>query len=167
MTYGSSDESAATVESLVHLQDALQVAEQGRELLACFDRYGTADHASTTTAFDAFLAGLYGADFVMTDFDGPLFDRGPMHLIFTPGLAALVARAANLMTLRMFTHTLARGHRGTYGGSGYPYFDRAYRSGGLRALIERLEEFCAAARRSQQAHLQDDSELELIRPVPF
>ena len=95
----------------------------------------------------------------MTDFDGPLFDRGPMHLIFAPGIASLVSRASNLPTLRMFTHTLARGHRATYGGSGYPYFDEW---GGLRALIERLEEYCAAARKRQQTVLQDDSELDLV-----
>ena len=59
------------------------------------------------------------------------------------------------------------GHRGTYGGSGYPYFNRSYRSGGLRALIERLEDFCAAATTRQQTYLQDDSDLELIRPVSF
>jgi hypothetical protein len=67
----------------------------------------------------------------------------------------------------MFTHTLARGHRGTYFGSGYPYFDRAYRSGGLRALMERLDELCATARRHQWTWLHDDPELDLIRPVGF
>lgn len=167
MTYGLSDDSAARVASSVHLQDAVEVAARGRELLACFDRHGTDDNPRTTTVLDALLTALDGAGFVMIDFDGPLFDRGPVQLLFAPGLAALVARAANLMTLRMFTHTLARGHRGTHAGSGYPYFDRAYRSGGLRALIERLEQFCAMARCRQQPHLQDDSELDLIRLEPF
>ena len=167
MTYGSDDESAARVASPVHLQDATEAAERGRELVACFDRHGTEEHPRTTKSLSAFIAALYGVGFVMTDFDGPLFDRGPMHFIFAPGLAPLVARSANLTTLRMFTHTLSRGHRATYGGGGYPYFDRAYKSGGLRALIERLEEFCAAARQRQQMVLQDDSELDLVRPVPF
>lgn len=165
MTYG--EDSMARTDSVVHLKDAVEVATRGRQLLRCFDRYGTDDHAPTTKAFESFLAALYGAGFVMTDFDGPLFDRGPMQLIFAPGLAPLVGRAANLTTLRMFTHTLSRGHRGTYGGSGYPYFNRSYRSGGLRALIERLEDFCAAATTRQQTYLQDDSDLELIRPVSF
>src|SRR4051794_27877113 len=104
MTYGSSKESAATVDSPVHIEDATQVVECGRQLLACFDRHGTGEHQSTSRALDAFLAALYGAGFVMTDFDGPLFDRGPMHLIFAPGIASLVSRASNLATLRMFTH---------------------------------------------------------------
>ena len=67
----------------------------------------------------------------------------------------------------MFMHTLARGHRATDAGFGYSYFDRAYRSGGLRSLVERLECYCTLALAHQWEKLQEDLELELIKPVRF
>lgn len=155
MNFSYSDESPATVTSAVRLSDALQVVARGRELLSCFDRHGVDPHPATTQAFRPFLAALYGAGFVMTDFNGPLFDRGPMSLLYTPDLAAPVARAANLLTLRMFTHTLVRANRSDSSG-GYPCFDEAYGSGGLRALIERLAELCAEAESQHKTHLRDD-----------
>lgn len=155
MKFTYSDESPAKAASAVRLSDALQVVARGRELLAGFDRHGVEYHPDTAPSFTRFLAALYGAGFVMTDFDGPLFDRGPMALLYTPDLAAAVARAANLLTIRMFTHTLARSHRSDDSG-GYPCFDTAYQSGGLRALIDRLEELCAAAEKQQQTHMQGD-----------
>jgi hypothetical protein len=155
MRFSYSDESAATVASAVRLSDAQQVVARGRDLLACFDRHGIDPHPATSQAFPPFLAALYGAGFVMTDFDGPLFDRGPMSLLYTPGLAAPVAHAANLLTLRMFTHTLVRANR-TDSSGGYPCFDEAYQSGGLRALIERLGELCAETEARHRTHMQDE-----------
>ncbi len=140
MAWTYSETVPAAVESPVPVNDAVQVVELGRKVLARFDRDGLEGGGKAEKDFSAFVKSLYGAGFVMTDFDGPLFDRGPMQLLFAPGLASVVAQAANVMTLRMFMHTLARGHRATYAGSGYPYFDRAYRSGGLRALIDRLDQ---------------------------
>jgi hypothetical protein len=149
MTFTYTDDCPATVASAIRLSEALEVVRRGRAFLACLDRHGIEAHPDTTRAFGRFLEGLYGAGFVMSDFDGLLFDRGPMLLIYEPGLADALGRAANLTTIRMFTHTLARAHRSDCG-DGYPCFDRAYRSGGLRALIERLEQHCGTA---QEMHL--------------
>jgi hypothetical protein len=149
MKFAYTNESPATVASSIKLSDANLVVLRGHDFLTCLDRRGVDPNPDTTRAFGLFLEALYGAGFVMSDFDGPLFDRGPMEFIYEPGLAAAVGRAANLLTIRMFTHTLARAHRADCG-DGYPCFDRAYQSGGLRALIERLEQLCASA---QERHL--------------
>ena len=165
MAYKYTDSSPATLESAIDLNDAIRMVSRGRTLLACFDRYGTGDHARTTKALHGFLEALYGAGFVMSGFDGPQFDIGPMYLMFTPGVAPLVVMVSNLLTIRMFAHTLARGHRAADGGDGYPYFDRAYRTGGLRALIERCDQFCESARRQGCNYLREGSDAELIRAL--
>lgn len=166
MTYAYRDDKPATFDSPIHVADALRVVELGQRVLKCFDQYGVKTHSSTSKAFDAFVKALCGSGFVVADFDGPLFDRGPMHFLFAPALSALVIANSNLTTIRMFVHTLCRGHRGTDGGEGYPYFDRAYRSGGLRALIERLANDCQVARERGSSVLIDSTTL-LIREVPF
>lgn len=96
------------------LQDAREVDRRGRLLVGIFDRHGHGDNAETDRAPTEFLESFYGAGFVMTDFDGPLFDRGPMLLLATPALSVQVVGASNITTLRMVAHTWARGHRGTY-----------------------------------------------------
>jgi len=129
--------------SRITLQDAREVVRRGRCLVGCFDRRGYEGHAKTDRALAEFLDGLYGAGFVMTDFDGPLFDRGPMELLRTPALAVQVVGASNVTTLRMVAHTWARGHHATYEFAGYPYFDQAHRTGALGAWVGRLDELCA------------------------
>ena len=159
----SAYDACPTIDCPVPYNEAIRVVHSARQLLARFDRHGTAEHDVTERIFGRFLRTLYVANIVMGDFDGPLFDRGPLPLIFTAGVANVFARAANLLTVRMCLHTLARGHRAVYCG-GYPYFDTAYYSGGLRALVDRLEEFCVLARRRQWLDLRDDPDLQTIRP---
>lgn len=151
---------AADTSSRIHLEDARNALKRGQRLLKCFDRHGVADHPSTSSAMEKFGASLGHSGFVMRDFDGPLFDRGPMHWLFVRDQAPKIIRASNLLTLRMFFHTLARGHRATWSGSGYPYFDRAYESGGLAALLDRLACLVAFSEEAASAYLIDDSSAE-------
>lgn len=158
------DSSLATFESPVLLADALRVVQSGRRLLKCYDRDGAHEESPPNKAFGAFHRALYGAGMVMSDFNGPHFSHGPIFFFFMQGLGGLLARSSNLSTLRMFLHTLARGYHVNAGGIRLPYFDHAYRSGSLQAIIDRLEQFCDLARARQWQHLQDDLELDLIRP---
>lgn len=80
----------------------------------------------------------------MTDFDGPFFSKGPYQWVFDRGLAPQLFRKANLETLRMYLHTLQRHMKWGYAGAGVPGFDEAYRSGGLKAIVDRLDELIRA-----------------------
>lgn len=97
------DKEPTTIGSSITLQDALAVVNYGKQLLVCFDEFGvdtgTDCPAPTNEVFSSFHNALYGAGFVTGDFDGPIFDRGPMHLLFIPGVATLVTQSANLATV--------------------------------------------------------------------
>ena len=135
----------AKTDSEVFLDDAHEVVDTGREFLRRLDEYGTEPTDETSRVFSGFVEAIYGAGMVMSDFNGPLFDSGPGRLIFDREVAAAIVRRANLLTVRMFLHTLARGHRATEFGN-YSYFDEAYESGGLKCLLDRLDEFCRVAK---------------------
>ena len=143
----------AYTDSRVRLQEAGEVVTRGRQLVKCFGQHGIGDHPETDKALEGFIEAIYGAGFVMSDFDGPLFARGPMNLILDPALAVQVVQASNTLTLRMISHTLARGHRGTYEFSGYPYFDQAFESGALGAWVARLDQLCSEASGAGLEHL--------------
>jgi hypothetical protein len=143
--YQYGDGGTVTTESSVSVADSQRTVSLGRELIASFEAHGVEDHPRTDKAFSAFHEALYGAGLVMTDFDGLTFSNGPHQLIEDATAAPVVAQAANLLTVRMFFHTLARGYHWTDNGSGYSYFDAAFKSGGLLGLINRLEELCECA----------------------
>lgn len=155
----------AVMDSLICIGDARLVVRHGRQLCDCFDacdmESGTDCPEPTNEVFSAFHDSLYGAGFVMGDFDGPQFDRGPMRLLFIRSLAPQMVQASNLFTIRMFTHTLARSFRAGYYGAGYSPFDNAHQSGGLRAIIERIERYCDFAASQGWLYLQDNPKLDL------
>jgi len=139
------DSKLATTTSEIHLEDGRKLLQAFQKVLENFDRRGMDVQGDSDLDFDKFYKLLYGSGMVMSDFDGPLFDRSIGRLIVNPIIAPAMMRQANLLTIRMVLHTLARGYRATECGGGYPYFDEAYRSGGLREIFNRLEMFCAAA----------------------
>ncbi len=90
--------------------------------------------------FSAFQDLLYGAGMVMTDFDGPAFCTGPYGLFMEQPTAAAILPRANLLTLRMVLHTLARAFRHSDIGSTYGPFEDAFRSGALDLIMTQLEQ---------------------------
>lgn len=166
MKYETKNEKVAT-DSEISVISAKQVFEYCSTLLQRFSENGTEENSSTTQIFSKFLEALYGAGFVISDFNGPQFDTGPMKYIFMPGLAPLIAACSNLVTIKMYYHTLARGFRGTYYNSGYPYFNRAYRSGGLCGLNERLNKYIEYAEKSGSLYLIESNGINLIKEIEF
>ena len=154
MKYRSS-EHCVTTSSRLFRKDAEEVVELGRAFLACLGKDGAELDPAAMERFEAFIKALYSAGFVMTDFNGPLFARGPLLYLFDRDLGPRVAASANLITIRMFLHSLVRGHRATDCGIGFPYFDEAWASGGLAALIERLSRLCERAREADMMELDD------------
>lgn len=151
------------MDSKVSVTDTRVVVRNGRELCHCFDNCdATSDEHSpdlTWEAFDTFHNSLYGAGFVMGDFDGPSFGNCQMRWLFKRELASQIVHYSDLFTMRMFLHTMARGFRFTFYGSGHPYFDDAYASGGLLAIIDRLEMYCDVAASKGWEYLKDADEL--------
>jgi hypothetical protein len=143
LTY--SDESART-DSEILVVEAELVVKTGRAFLRSLDRHGIRTNDETWQAFSPFLDALYGAGMVMSDFDGMLFYQGPGRLIFDRQVAADVASHSNLLAVRMFLHALARGHKAAEMSEGFPCFDKAYESGGLSALIDRLDDLCKTSK---------------------
>ncbi len=162
-----SETEKATINSEISLIDARQVFEYGKSLIQKFTINGTDERPSTTACFSKFLNALYGAGFVIENFDGPQFDSGPMKYIFTPGLAPLVSACSNLITIKMYYHTLARGFRSTYYDSGYPYFNRAYKSGGLTGLNARVGRYIKYAELANSLSLIESNDIDLIREIEF
>ena len=154
MKYQSS-EYAVTTSSRIFRKDAERVVELGRGFLARLGRDGAELDPDVSELFGAFVQSLYHAGFVMTDFNGPLFSRGPLRYLLDRDLGPRVAAAANLLTIRMFLHTLVRGHQAADCGIGFPWFDEAWASGGLEALIERLASLCEGARAADRMELDD------------
>ncbi|MBF0335651.1 MAG: hypothetical protein HQL40_18760, partial [Alphaproteobacteria bacterium] len=74
----------------------------------------------------------------MTDFDGPNFFAGPYRWIEDPELAPRLMRSANLLTIRMYLHTMERAYRWSDPWEGFGAYETAFRSGGLAALLDRL-----------------------------
>lgn len=163
MRYSEEGNDAVT-SSLISLSDARLVVRHGRALCDCFDdcdmETGGDCPEPTNEVFEAFHMSLYEAGFVMGDFNGPQFSNGPLNLLFVRELAPQMIRHANLFTLRMFLHTLARSFRFGYYGSGYSPFDDAYKSGGLRAIVERIERYCDFAATKGWQDLQDDPAID-------
>lgn len=115
----------ATVDSPVFAQDVRELVAAGRRLLARWTRTGT-HRPYPDPEFDEFHEWLYHAGMVMTDFDGPQFAGGPFDLIMVRDLAPLLAAHANLSTLRMYFHTMARSFRHGDCGIGYGPFEEAF-----------------------------------------
>jgi len=65
---------------------------------------------------------------------------GPYALFIDQPTAAAILPRANLLTLRMVLHTLARAFRHSDIGSTYGPFEDAFRSGALDLIVARLEE---------------------------
>jgi hypothetical protein len=97
---------------------------------------------------------------VMTDFDGCLFYKGPGRLIENALVAEVMMSRANLLTIRMFLHTMARGYRACEPGYGFPCFAEAYKSGGLKALLDRLDWLCEVAETNESETLYTGCEIE-------
>lgn len=129
----------AVVDSQVYADDVQELVAAGRRLIALWTRSGT-ERLYPDPEFDEFHDWLYHAGFVMSDFDGPQFAGGPLNLLYEARLAPLLAQKANLLTIRMFFHTMARAFRHSDCGSGYAHFEDAFRSGGLEGLLDRLEQ---------------------------
>jgi hypothetical protein len=146
----------ATTDSSIFLDDARKLITTFSKVLANFDRRGTDAQGDDAQDFERFYELLYGSGMVMSDFNGPLFDLSIGQLIFNPVVAPVLVRQANLLTIRMFLHTLARGYRATEFGGGYPYFDRAYRSGGLREIFNRLERYYEVAADDESKTLYEE-----------
>ena len=143
----------------MYLSDARQLLIAAQKVFSNFEQFGTYRESNGDEDFTRFIRLLYQSGMVMCDFDGLLFDRGPGQLLFDSKVATVIINRVNLLTLRMFVHTLCRGHRATWAGYGYPYFDKAYKSGGLKAIFDRLEWFCEVAENNKSKTLHSDSEL--------
>jgi len=135
----------AETTSPVHTRDVRRLLTAFQKVLENYDRLETAGEGDNNADFQGFYELLYGSGMVMKGFDGPLFDSSIGRLVVNPTVAPVMMKQANLLTLRMVLHTLARGYRATECGGGYPYFDEAYRSGGLKEIYNRLDLFCADA----------------------
>jgi ADP-ribosylglycohydrolase/fructose-1,6-bisphosphatase/inositol monophosphatase family enzyme len=134
---------AATWEETPAPADLRALIAAGRALLARWHACGDGplpNQEDDTPEFDAVHDWLYGAGMVMTDFDGPAFSAGPWALFLDQPTAAAVIPRANLLTLRMVLHTLARAFRHSGIGSTYGPFEDAFRSGALDLIMTRLEE---------------------------
>lgn len=154
MKYESA-EYAVTTSSRIFRKDAEKVVELGRAFLSCLGKDGAQTDSEPAERFEAFVQSLYHAGFVMTDFNGPLFSRGPLQYLLDRDLAVKVAQKSNLLTIRMYLHTLVRANRAADCGLGFPWFDEAWASGGLSALVERLASLCERARAEDRMELDD------------
>jgi len=147
----------ANLGCLISVADAKVVVEYGYDLVDLFRQSGTSYDEKKAPVFGKFHQALYGAGFVPGDFDGSTFDRGPMKLFLDPELAAILITKANLVTLQMVTHTLARSHRwGTMDGRDFNTFDEAFKSGLLEGLLERLDAFLGTAESNRLTEFSDD-----------
>lgn len=155
MKYESA-EYVVTTSSRIFRKDAERVVDYGRAFLACLGKDWAELNLEVEERFGEFRAALYSAGFVMTDFNGPLFSRGPLQYILDPDIARQVAERSNLLTIRMHLHTLVRAHAASDQGIGFPWFDEAFSSGGLPALIERLDSLC------HRAKAEDRMELDVL-----
>jgi ADP-ribosylglycohydrolase/fructose-1,6-bisphosphatase/inositol monophosphatase family enzyme len=120
----------------------------GRALLARWHGCGDGPLPSReedTPEFDAVHDWIYGAGMVMTDVDGPAFAAGPWALFLDQPTAAAILPRANLLSLRMMLHTLARAFRHGDIGQGYGPFEDAFHSGALDLIMTRLEQVAGEA----------------------
>jgi len=145
----------ACVGDVLSTADVSELIRRARHFETVFVSMTKDNEDIVYAAFFDLVEALYGTGMVMKDFNGPTFDQGPFWLIRHKSFARLLRKNATLLTIRMYLHTMARGHRATGSMGGFPYVKDVVADGCFKAMIDRLEVLNAKALKNGQTTLEN------------